>query len=209
MRAGPDAAQFIFEKGEVGVVEEPASSSKQREALQEIERQSADSVFGAHSTGLAATSPQLEAREAEDRSSRAAAFAFLTSSMLWLVIGSVAGLIASQKLTSPDFLTQYAWLTFGRIRTAHLNMVIYGWAWMAGLGKCAVPLFLTLLRRKVDHLYVSVWYIAAALLWFPILYVVAKVTYVHFGVEQAIVNWWYALHTVLGLWLTPLGLGAA
>jgi cytochrome c oxidase cbb3-type subunit 1 len=272
MRAGPDAAQIIFEKGEVGVVEEPASSSKQREALQNIERKSADSVFGALSTGLAANSPELEAREAQDRSSRAAAFAFLTSSILWLVIGSVAGLIASQKLTSPDFLTQYAWLTFGRIRTAHLNMVIYGWASMAGLGialwmlprllkttlvgehfavvgagfwnagvaagvvailagwtdgmqwleipwqigiliavggaLCAVPLFLTLLRRKVDHLYVSVWYIAAALLWFPILYLVAKVPYVHFGVEQAIVNWWYA-HNVLGLWLTPLGLAAA
>jgi cytochrome c oxidase cbb3-type subunit 1 len=57
-------------------------------------------------------------------------------------------------------------------------------------------------------LYVSVWYISAALIWFPILYVVAKVPYVHFGVEQAIVNWWYA-HNVLGLWLTPLGLGSA
>src|SRR5260370_42403537 len=73
---------------------------------------------------------------------------------------------------------------------------------------CAVPLLLTLRRRNVDHLYVSVWYIAAALLWFPILYVVAKVPYVHFGVEQAIVNWWYA-HNVLGLWLTPLGLAPA
>jgi cytochrome c oxidase cbb3-type subunit 1 len=188
------------------------------------------------------------------------------------VLGSAAGLIASQKLTSPDFLTQTAWLTFGRVRTAHLNIVIYGWASMAGLGialwmlprllktnlvgerfavagaglwnagvaagvaailsgwtdglqwleipwqigillavggaLCAVPLFLTLLRRKVDHLYVSVWYISAALVWFPILYVVAKVPYVHFGVEQATVNWWYA-HNVLGLWLTPLGLGAA
>jgi cytochrome c oxidase cbb3-type subunit I len=34
------------------------------------------------------------------------------------------------------------------------------------------------------------------------------VPYVHFGVEQAVVNWWFA-HNVLGLWLTPLGLGAA
>ena len=71
-----------------------------------------------------------------------------------------------------------------------------------------MPLLLTLRRRNVHHLYVSVWYISAALLWFPILYVVAKVPHVHFGVEQAIVNWWYA-HNVLGLWLTPLGLGAA
>jgi cytochrome c oxidase cbb3-type subunit 1 len=220
----------------------------------------------------ATVSAELKSRVEEDRSSRAAAFAFLTSSIFWLLIGSFAGLIASEKLTSPDFLTESAWLTFGRIRTAHLNMVIYGWASMAGLGislwmlprllkthlvgaryavwgaalwnagvaagitailsgwtdgqqwleipwqigiflavggaLCAVPLFLTLRRRNVHHLYVSVWYISAALLWFPILYVVAKVPYVHSGVEQAIVNWWFA-HNVLGLWLTPLGLGAA
>ena len=37
MRAGPDAAQVIFEKGEVGVVEEPSVSSRQRDSLQEIE----------------------------------------------------------------------------------------------------------------------------------------------------------------------------
>jgi cytochrome c oxidase cbb3-type subunit I len=272
MRAGPDAAQVIFEKGEVGVVEEPSISSRQRVELQKIESNSVDTSFRADSTGMATASPELEARTAQDRSSRAAAFAFLTSSILWLVLGSIAGLIASQKLTSPDFLTETAWLTFGRVRTAHLNMVIYGWASMAGLGialwmlprmlkthlvgerfavagaglwnagvaagvvailagwtdglqwleipwqigillavggaLCAVPLFLTLLQRKVHHLYVSVWYIAAALVWFPILYLVAKVPYVHFGVEQAVVNWWYA-HNVLGLWLTPLGLGAA
>lgn len=272
MRAGPDAAQVIFEKGELGVVEEPAISSKRRAALQTIESASADTSFGVDSKGIAAASPELEARKEQDKSSSAAAFAFLTSSMLWLVLGSFAGLIASQKLTASDFLTQSAWLTFGRIRTAHLNMVIYGWASMAGLGialwmlprllrtrlvgeryavvgaglwnaglaagvvailsgwtdglqwleipwqigiliaaggaLCAVPLFLTLLQRKVHHLYVSVWYIAAALIWFPILYVVAKVPYVHFGVEQAVMNWWFA-HNVLGLWLTPLGLGAA
>jgi cytochrome c oxidase cbb3-type subunit 1 len=272
MRAGPDAAAVIFEKGEVGVVEEPAVSSTQRITLQDIERSSVDTHFSSDSKGMVAGSAELEAREAQDRSSRAAAFAFLTSSILWLVLGSIAGLIASQKLTSPDFLTQTAWLTFGRIRTAHLNMVIYGWASMAGLGialwmlprllktnlvgerfavagaglwnagvaagvvailsgwtdglqwleipwqigillaaggaMCAVPLFLTLLQRKVEHLYVSVWYISAALVWFPILYVVSKIPYVHFGVEQAIVNWWFA-HNVLGLWLTPLGLGAA
>jgi cytochrome c oxidase cbb3-type subunit I len=272
MRAGPEAAQVIFEKGELGAVEEPSVSSERRAALQTIERNSSGTYANPASPGLRVAPPELEARRAQDRSSSAAAFAFLTSSILWLVLGSLAGLIASHKLTSPDFLTQAAWLTFGRMRTAHLNMVIYGWASMAGLGialwmlprllktelvgeryavwgaglwnagvaagilailsgwtdgmqwleipwqigillavggsLCAVPLLLTLLQRKVDHLYVSVWYIAAALIWFPILYVVAKVPYVHFGVEQAIVNWWFA-HNVLGLWLTPLGLAAA
>ena len=31
---------------------------------------------------------------------------------------------------------------------------------------------LTLLRRRVKHLYVSVWYIGAGLLWFPILFLI-------------------------------------
>lgn len=70
------------------------------------------------------------------------------------------------------------------------------------------PVFLTLKERKVDHLYVSVWYIGAAFIWFPILFLIANIPYVHFGVEHAIVNWWFA-HNVLGLWLTPFGLGAA
>lgn len=75
-------------------------------------------------------------------------------------------------------------------------------------GLAAIPLFMTLKKRRVQHLYVSVWYIAAALVWFPILFVVANLPNTHFGVEHAIVNWWFA-HNVLGLWLTPIGLSCA
>jgi cytochrome c oxidase cbb3-type subunit 1 len=270
MQAGPDAAQVIFARDEVGLGEEPSISPTERAALQQIESKASGTSDDALQS--VAMSAELAARAQEDRSSRTAAFVFLTSSIFWLILGSLAGLIASEKLTQPDFLSGSAWLTFGRIRTAHLNMVIYGWASMAGLGislwmlprllkthlvgeryavwgaavwnagvaagvvailsgwtdglqwleipwqigillaiggaLCAMPLFLTLRQRNVHHLYVSVWYISAALLWFPILYVVAKVPHVHFGVEQALVNWWYA-HNVLGLWLTPLGLAAA
>ncbi len=264
MRAGPDAAQIVFEAGEIGHIEDPSGSAAQRHALQKSEDMAAS-----RTTPAPAHFPD---REEQDKSSRSATFVFLASSVLWLVVGSAVGLIASEKLTSPDFLAQSAWLTFGRIRTAHLSMVIFGWSSMAGIGVslwmlprllktklvgerfaitgaglwntgvaagvaailagwndglqwleipwqigilfaiggacAAVPLFLTLARRNVHHLYVSVWYLTAALVWFPILYVVAKVPYVHFGVEQAIVNWWFA-HNVLGLWLTPIGLAAA
>lgn len=70
-----------------------------------------------------------------------------------------------------------------------------------------VPLVLMLQRRRVHHLYVSVWYMGAALFWFPVLYVVAKVPNVHFGVEQATMNWWFG-HNVLGLFYTPLSLAS-
>ena len=84
MRAGSDAARIIFEEGELGAVEEPAISSKRRNVLQELEGESAGSVFSPGFAGLATASPELEEREAQDTSSRAAAFAFLTSSILWL-----------------------------------------------------------------------------------------------------------------------------
>lgn len=72
----------------------------------------------------------------------------------------------------------------------------------------SVSIFDTIWHRKVEHLYVSSWYIMAAFIWFPILFVFSNVPYLHFGVEQAAANWWYA-HNVLGLWLTPFALGAA
>jgi cytochrome c oxidase cbb3-type subunit 1 len=70
-----------------------------------------------------------------------------------------------------------------------------------------VSLLLTLQRRTVPHLYVSVWYISAGLVWLPILLAVAKWPGLHRGVPQAAMNWWYG-HNVLGLWFTPLGLAA-
>lgn len=71
-----------------------------------------------------------------------------------------------------------------------------------------VPLVLTLFQRKVDHLYVSVWYLSAAVIWFPILYIVANLPGVHFGVQAALVNWWYG-HNVLGYFVTPVAIGTA
>jgi cytochrome c oxidase cbb3-type subunit 1 len=68
-----------------------------------------------------------------------------------------------------------------------------------------LPLVTMLQRRRVHHLYVSVWYIGAALFWFPTLYIVAKIPGLHFGVEQATMNWWFG-HNVLGLFYTPLSI---
>ncbi len=255
------ASHIIFGKNEIGLVEDPASNQTNNE-LQEA----------AGETNASLTQKELSDRLIADKSSALPTFVCLLTAMCWLIIGSAAAIIASIKLHEPDWLVSQAWLTFGRMRSVHLNSVIYGWASMAGVGvslwliprllktplvgakfvywgaliwhvalMCGVtaigmgytdgmewlempwqidifivlggalmglPLFLTLVNRKVDHLYVSVWYIGAALIWFPILFFIANIPDLHFGVQGAAMNWWYG-HNALGLWFTPIGLGAA
>lgn len=83
-----------------------------------------------------------------DRSTRLSVLLFFGSSIFWLIVGSLLGVLAALKLNYPAFLDSEAWLTFGRLRPAHLNVVAYGWASSAALGVgiwlmarlCRVPL---------------------------------------------------------------------
>lgn len=262
------AAEVIFAPGEIGRIEEPsATPAAQRQLQQKVD--SSGPAGGADAS--AALDAELLDRARADASSAPVVFFFLCCGMVWLLVASAAGLTASIKLHEPDWLAQFAWLSFGRIRTIHLNAVAYGWAPMAGLGIAlfviprllktqlvgarfamlggalwnaaliaglgsigvglndglewleipwqidvlfvaggalvGLPLVLTLLQRKVDHLYVSVWYMGCALFWFPVLFLVANVPGLHQGVEQGTMNWWFG-HNVLGLFYTPLALGS-
>lgn len=64
---------------------------------------------------------------------------FYTTAVIWLLVGSLLGFLASFKMHDPQTLTglfgiDFGWLNFGRIRPAHLNVVGYGWANIAGVG---------------------------------------------------------------------------
>ncbi len=75
----------------------------------------------------------------------------------------------------------------------------------------AVVSLINFVQRREPHVYVSQWYIMAALFWFPWLYTATYImnfTGPVTGIVHASVNWWYA-HNVLGLFLTPIGLGTA
>ena len=213
----------------------------------------------------------LDVRLRADESSRRAVLTAYTFAIVWLLVGSAFGEMASLKLHWPDLLTGWAPLTFGRVRTAHLNLVNYGWATMAligtslwlmprlvhselkgegfamagiglfnlglllgvggilagitdgmewlemkwwlaspwlvlGGGLVGITLFRTVAARRAEHLYVSVWYILGAFIWFPMLYVVGK--WPMRGVETAAQNWFFA-HNVLGFWLTAMSVAAA
>ena len=266
LERGTEDAKVIFATGEVGVVEEPSASAQAQQSLQAAVDRS-DPGRPAQDV----PDDELAARARADQSTAPLVFVFFCCAFVWLIVASAAGLVSSIKLHEPDWLAGYAWLTFGRIRSIHLNAVAYGWTPMAGLGVAlfviprllktelvgarfallgaalwnaaliaglgslaagisdglewleipwqvdilfvvggaliGVPLVLTLFRRKVQHLYVSVWYMGCALFWFPILFLVANMPYLHKGIEQATMNWWYG-HNVLGLFYTPLALAS-
>jgi len=233
----------------------------------------ASSIFAANEEG----SPELDDRSQLsekwrmlDQSAKGPILFFIFSSVVWLVIGSLLGLLVSIKFNDPNFLGVRDFLTFGKLRPLHLNIVTYGWLSFAGLGislwlvprltkvplqsknilyvagvlwnlgvtlgsigilygyndglewlefwwpfdillaiaggLIAIPLFRTVFLSREKHLYVTMWYTICALIWFPVLFIIGNCHFLHSGVEQAISNWWFA-HNVLGLWVTPLGLG--
>ena len=245
-------AYTVFAEGEAGRMDDPTTDTPDESVAQDEHRDTAHAW--------------------EDASSRRAVTLLLAGAVAWLVLGSVFGVVSSLKMHWPDWLAGAGPLTFGRMRTLHLNAVIYGWLSLGGLGVAmwiiprifharlrsptlpiygaliwnialavglaaiaygfndgeewleipwqvdvfiaigaalfAWPLFRTMRARKVRHIYVTGWYFIAALGWFPVLFVIANLPEIYAGAQEATVNWWFA-HNVLGLWLTPLGLGAA
>ncbi len=81
----------------------------------------------------AANSELLSSKEI-DASCRFPVFVFFISAAIWFLVSSVLGLIVSIKLHSPNFLAGCEWLTYGRIRPAQLDAMVYGFAAQAAFG---------------------------------------------------------------------------
>jgi len=100
------------------------------------------------SSSIPDISTRVAETEAIDRSCAVPCIAFYASAMFWLMAGTLFAMLASIKMHHPEFLADFAWLTFGRVRPAHLNTVAFGWASMAGIATllwlmcrlCRVPL---------------------------------------------------------------------
>jgi cytochrome c oxidase cbb3-type subunit 1 len=77
---------------------------------------------------------ELISRVQVDRSAEWVVTLFWASGIFWLFIATIAGLISSIKLHSPDFLGGIEWLTFGRIRPVHWDTAVYGFGGNMAVG---------------------------------------------------------------------------
>lgn len=102
-----------------------------------------------------------------DFSCRVPLLVMFVSGAVWLTIASVFGLIVSIKFHSPRFLADIPELTYGRVRPAAINSILYGFALQAGLG---VSLWLlarlgrtTLAQRVFVTIGASLWNLGVTL----------------------------------------------
>ena len=220
-----------------------------------------------------ASAPRAPAAEI-DASCRGPVLVLFYSSAKWLVLGLILALLASIKMHAPGFLADCAICTFGRLRPAAMNCLLYGFASQAGIGvmlwmmsrlggtrlyfqgpilaaaavwnigvligivgifaggstgfewlempRYASPiLFLAYAvigicliaqfwMRREKSLYVSQWFLLAALFWFPWIYSAANLLLIFEpvrGTMQSVVNAWFT-NNLLALWLTSIGLAA-
>lgn len=65
---------------------------------------------------------------------------YIVSATFWLVFGTTIGEYLGIKFSMPD-IDHYSWLSFGRLRPVHTNVVFWGWCSLAmiGLGYYVIP----------------------------------------------------------------------
>ncbi len=195
---------------------------------------------------------------------------YLGVSILWLLLGTSVGEYLGIKFVAPD-ADHVSWLSFGRLRPVHTNMVFWGWAStaMVGLSYFVVPrvgnnklhsvklgyvslvlmgtaVFLgsislmaginnsggeyreyiwpimglfavgiivsiynflkTILARKTEEIYVSNWYIVAAMMFIACIVLVGYLPFWQDGLGETIVQGFY-MHQAVGMWFMFLNLG--
>lgn len=73
---------------------------------------------------MKAASPISPSETYEDR----LVVAFTVCSLIWALLGMLAGVYAAAELVWPALNFDQAWLSFGRLRTVHTNIVLFGFA---------------------------------------------------------------------------------
>lgn len=114
---------------------------------------------------IARPAPAARAASADvtalDPAARGPLLLLLGSGIVWLVLSGVLALIATIQLFAPHFLTDYSFLTYGRMDAMRESAFVYGWAANAGL---AIALWV-LGRLGGNPLRGLNWIFAGAALW--------------------------------------------
>src|SRR3984893_4005114 len=100
-------------------------------------------------SATAGDAEQLE-RAIIDASTRVPVLMFYASAMVWLLFGTLLAGFVSFKLHSPDWFSNVSFLTWGRLRPVHMNVMIYGWASMVAMGT-GIWLMARLCRTTLRH----------------------------------------------------------
>ena len=195
---------------------------------------------------------------------------YIGCATFWLLFGTTIGEYIGIKFVAPD-IDHVSWLSFGRLRPVHTNVVFWGWAslGMLGLGYYIVPtvsntslaslkkgwyalffvnsavilgticlmaginnaggeyreyiwpvmllfaigLILTLInflqtigKRKTKEIYISNWYMVAALIFALVIVIVAYVPLWQDGLGDTIIQGYY-MHQGVGMWFMLFTLG--
>lgn len=90
---------------------------------------------------------------------------YLGCAVFWLLIGTTAGEYLGIKFVAPD-VDHSSWLSFGRLRPVHTNMVFWGWSSLAmlGLGYYVVATVSNTSIARIRHGWISLILINASVI---------------------------------------------
>jgi cytochrome c oxidase cbb3-type subunit I len=174
-----------------------------------------------HAPGLLADSPWLTYGRVVPASTGAMVYGFALQAGLGVLLWLVSRL-GRTRLVLPALVIVAALFWNLGVAIALLEILAgggTGFEWLEMPRRASIILFfaysligvsgtLTLYRRREPELYVSQWFLLAALFWFPWIYSTANLLLVFTpvrGVAQAAVQWWYA-GNLKTIWLGFVGL---
>ena len=69
-----------------------------------------------------------------DRAARGPVTFLFFTALLWLLVSTILNFVSGYKLQNPEFLSDYSFVTYGRVFPAYLASFKYGWCSLAGIG---------------------------------------------------------------------------
>ena len=78
----------------------------------------------------------LVEKETQIESSHATAKGFGLTCGFWMMVATFMGLLGATELIAPDLSGDLGFLTFGRVRPVHINMVLFGFVLPGLLSAC-------------------------------------------------------------------------